>query len=795
MSGHLAAVAEYAALHTLIFPCHWIIETAQGRACSCGDTGCKSPGKHPIKELAPNGHKDASSNPETINSWWTLYPQANPAMSLAESGLVVIDIDPRNGGDGTFDDLEAKHGKITSDVEQITGGAGRHIVYVAETDARYPGKLGAGVDVKHHGYIMVWPSNHMLGNYEWEASSDLMGGMIPSPAPKFLAMPAGDEYNTDIKPAAPGLGLEALLETELDEIRSALLFIPNFERDDWLFAGMVCHAIDSGRAGFQLWEDWSSSSEKFDAQDQARVWFSFHGKPNQRNKESLFFKAAESGWINPLKKLISPDVQAAALRVLQSVTAKETPSATTKQVTTSTFTPFPVHGLDEVAALIGASSYVNYPDASRLAAVQLACLAASRRYVGDNGEGCHVYFGLSSVSVGMVRYTVNALQTILTQAGMRQLFSSSRKSTAGIIHDHLIKRPAHLYCVEDFGKMLQQSKKQFGNGSMEHALDTLGSIYSKSILQIDQDDLAKNKSDPENRVVYAPALSMLALASQDQLSEMMRKSEIGSGLMINMLMAVCDESEAITRNEPTPILLPDWLMHQLAVMRGFNPADRKADTTFDFAGDRGDFPPEQIVVPMAKTALHDAAILALSDKRAMIPLLHGARVIMRRIAISLAAWGNPMAPIVTPEIMAFASSFVIAHVNRFIDEYDLLSVSDDGKVSIYQQIISCVVKRGALGAKWQNIRDEVPDFKNKLDTTKRKDLIQALDDDGEIFYHRIGKEKRYIAARFMSNEASAEDCGKTRNEFSALASALNTNGFRASSQTRKNGNKSPTDIH
>ena len=749
MSGHLAAVVEYAALHTLIFPCHWIIETTQGRACSCGDTGCKSPGKHPIKEQAPNGHKDASSDPERIKAWWTVYPDANPAMSLAESGLVVIDIDPRNGGDGTFDDLEAKHGKISSDVEQITGGGGRHIVYVAKVGARYPGKLGPGVDVKHHGYIMVSPSNHILGNYEWEASSDLTDGMIPSPAPDWLAMPAGDKYNTDFKPAAPGLGLGTLLESEIDEIRSALLFIPNFERDDWLFVGMVCHAIDSGRAGFILWEDWSSTSDKFDAQDQARVWFSFHEKPNQRNKESLFFKAAENGWINPLKKLISPDVQAKVDLVLKSVAVSEPLDATIKQPIASAFIPFPIHGLDEVAELIGASSYVNYPDASQLAAVQLACLAASRRYVGDNGEGCHVYFGLSSVSVGMIRYTVNALQTILTQAGMRQLFSSSRKSTAGIIHDHLIKRPAHLYCVEDFGRMLQQSKKQFGNGSMEHALDTLGSIYSKSIIQIDQDDLAK-KDMPENRVVYAPSLSMLGLISQDQMTGIMRKSEIGSGLMVNMLIAICNESDAITHSNVQPVYLPDWLVHQLATMRGFHPPERKADTTFDFAGDRGDFPPEQIVVPMAKTATHDANIMSLAKgQKNMIPMLHGARITMRRIAIALAAWNNPSAPVVTDEIMAWSSGFVMTHAKRFIDEFVISETEDDGKLSTSQKVLKIIVDKGIDGASLNDMR-YCRQFKDMPKDSKRA-LIELMEDNEDIQFVKIGAKKRYVAKRFIEN--------------------------------------------
>lgn len=47
----------------------------------------------------------------------------------AASGLLVVDIDSRNGGDKSLDELEAKHGQLPKTAEQITGGGGRHIIY------------------------------------------------------------------------------------------------------------------------------------------------------------------------------------------------------------------------------------------------------------------------------------------------------------------------------------------------------------------------------------------------------------------------------------------------------------------------------------------------------------------------------------------------------------------------------------------------------------------------------------------------------------------------------------------
>ena len=771
MASHLDDVSRYAALHVYIFPCWWITDE---KRCACGDALCKSPGKHPIRELVPNGHKNATNDPAIIAHWWTVYPLANPALSLAASNLVVIDIDPRNGGDHSFELLEQKHGRITSDVEQITGGGGRHIVFAAKDGERFPGKLGAGIDVKHDGYIMVWPSNHVQGVYEWEGESDLIDGAIPSMRPDWLAMPTTKEYDTNIRPEAPGMGLSALLPEERDELRSALSAIPNVERDSWLRVGMALHSMDSGRDGYAEWEAWSATCDKFDPQDQARVWFSFHGKPNQLNKESIFFWAQEHGWANPMRVAIPESIQQQAKRIVDRLIDTSVPEAETDKPGTPEFKAFPVHGLDEVAAMIGQSSYVNYPDASKSAAVMLACVAASRRYISDTGEGCHIYMGLSAQSISMIRYAINGIQQVLTDAGMRQLFSSTRKSTASIIHEHLIKRPAHLYCVEDFGKMIQQSKRQFGNGSMEHAIDTLCGIYSKTAIQIDYDESATKGKQDSDRVIYSPSLSMLALTSLDQINSLMRASEIGGGLMVNFLHVLCDDDSAITQHDPTPIHCPLWLKQQLSVMRGFKAQSTTKDTVFDFTGDRGDFPAEQIVVPLGTIARHDPTIMALSSKRTLIPMLHGARITMRRIAVALAAWANPVAPVVTDDIADWSADFVMQSMRRYLDEFSIMETGDDGKTSLYQMVLKTIISEGGVnGLTLRELRDRCYRFR-QVDSDSRDKVIALLEDDGEIQFVKIGKKKSWVATRFIKKSSQV---GEVREPIPAHIPTLEaTNG-------------------
>jgi hypothetical protein len=88
-------------------------------------------GKTPITS---NGLKDGSTESETLAAWWTQTPQANiGGVTGAVSGLFVLDIDPRHGGDESLRLLEGEHGPLPSTWMALTGGGGQHYFF------RHPG--------------------------------------------------------------------------------------------------------------------------------------------------------------------------------------------------------------------------------------------------------------------------------------------------------------------------------------------------------------------------------------------------------------------------------------------------------------------------------------------------------------------------------------------------------------------------------------------------------------------------------------------------------------------------------
>jgi hypothetical protein len=183
----LASALWYASMGWPVFPLYEIVIGADGvRQCACGDPDCKSPGKHP---RCQHGLSDATTNTEAIERWWRIWPNANIGVATgAVSGTVVIDVDPRNGGDVTLAELEAKHGRLPDTVRALTGGGGEHRAF-AHPGGKIRSRNGilSGLDCKADGgYIVAENSNHIFGrDYTWELSA--RPGEVPlAPLPPWL---------------------------------------------------------------------------------------------------------------------------------------------------------------------------------------------------------------------------------------------------------------------------------------------------------------------------------------------------------------------------------------------------------------------------------------------------------------------------------------------------------------------------------------------------------------------------------------------------------------------------------
>ena len=156
----------YAARGLPVFPLH--TPQAEGHGCSCkGGPGCSSPGKHPRTK---NGFKDATTDKQQIEDWWTKWADANIGIRTGRaSGWLVLDVDKEKGG---FESLqESGLDSLPDTLTAETGSGGFHIIfeYPSADEIRNATGILPGVDIRGEGgYIVAAPSGHRSGEqYKW----------------------------------------------------------------------------------------------------------------------------------------------------------------------------------------------------------------------------------------------------------------------------------------------------------------------------------------------------------------------------------------------------------------------------------------------------------------------------------------------------------------------------------------------------------------------------------------------------------------------------------------------------
>lgn len=174
MSAVFASAIAFARRGHPVLPLTWPMLVNDRRRCSCKKAvDCTAPAKHPLGRLVSNGLLDATTDEVTIRKWFISEPAAN--FGVRTDQLIVLDADPRHGGDETLAALEREH-ELPHTWRVLTGGGGEHVIFkcpdgvtVNSSNADANPVLGVGIDVRaRNGYIVAVPSRHVSGrSYAW----------------------------------------------------------------------------------------------------------------------------------------------------------------------------------------------------------------------------------------------------------------------------------------------------------------------------------------------------------------------------------------------------------------------------------------------------------------------------------------------------------------------------------------------------------------------------------------------------------------------------------------------------
>lgn len=747
MSDHshemMEAALSYARLGWHVFPCWWV----EGGRCACGNPECKSPGKHPIGQVVPGGQNNATTDEATIRAWWGRYPKANIAVNLRASGLCAIDVDPRNGGLETVDQVEGRYGKVESDVMQFTGGGGWHAVFQLPADVlALPGKLGPGVDVKANGYIMLEPSTHVSGKrYGWEASGDPRDGIVPSPLPDWLRALA----SATPQQITAGMAASRLIPpTVAEELREALATVPSDDRDLWVRVGLALRQC--GQQGWDLWDEWSRKSVKYDPVDSARVWHTM--KPRgEINYETIFHLAEQHGWINPMKRSAAEAPEAPAVaQVPEDEPVEPAPNPAPQVV------PCPVGVVNELAQWVSDSSDMVHPLVSQAVALSILSACASRRYLSEHDDPASLYIALLTPATSYALDALELAHTAMQHAGLDQMVRTVRLGSPQQLYSALHKTPALYYVVGDYGDQLRFARRQ-PSGLLEQTLAQLARVWvSPKTLPLDSWSevgfKAGREGEGDKPVFMRPTVTVLSVIGGSQVEQALKRSEVSRGAVDSMIFIPAHLADGWT-DAPSHCRpkLPEAIHERMRALRGFAPGETKLSAE-DLFGSLCCIVPTMRTVRVVGDLQGVQVALAERYRKGgsgvARTLALGARRNLGRICTVLAAAANPDDPVADQAMVDWAAQFVAAMLEATLAVFRDRGGTDDGdgaRSSVYKKVEDYVQEQGTRGASKREIVQYVRTFRD-LTTDKRDELLARMEADGTlVVQHERGKRGfRYV---------------------------------------------------
>ncbi len=256
-----------------------------------------------------DGFKSATTDPHKIMQFFGGNSRHNIGL-MCGGGLVVIDVDMKNGVDGsaTLAHLQATVGALPDTLEVSTPSGGKHLYYrypvgvaINSKAGKIAGQPAPGLDIRADGGYVVCPPSVL------DAAADPKGKTVSGAYAIVKKLPIADLPPAwldllSVKRDNPQPQRQQHHEPKsnsdkLAEIQDALLHIDSRPHDDWVRVGLALYSL--GEDGLLLWDTWSKSAPNYDAAEIPKRWKTFAG--SSVNLQTVFYMAQQSGWQNPAK--------------------------------------------------------------------------------------------------------------------------------------------------------------------------------------------------------------------------------------------------------------------------------------------------------------------------------------------------------------------------------------------------------------------------------------------------------------------------------------------------------------
>ncbi len=563
----------YKDYHQCGFPIIGIYPMDHDHQCTCERPGCQAAGKHPVMSNWQAGIIWEDDQLENMRE----FGQLN-SFGVLVNGYLVIDIDPRNGGNNGYEALcEALDFELADESGFVvnTGGGGRHIYYkmpdgisLNSHDKRF-----AGIDFKSTGFVIGCGSFHKSGNfYEVSHGSPQQITPIPDNLKQLLI---------STPRASLHLGSETYTGQDIAEMLHHINCGDDYE--GWIRVGMAIHEATDGN-GFDLWDDWSSRFSKYDPADMDYHWHSYgKGQGDRVTAATLVHLAEEGGWVRSVTFEASAEEIAAVERFERQMALGVGECPIDYR---SVDVRYPPGFVGKLTEWINRNCAEKRESLSALAAIHAAsmiCGASSDIYL-TNRKAQPNLFSIGIAGSGSGKGDVlAALQKIIDCSGLSKTVAGKIRSERAI-YEGLAANQMFNLVMDEIGIKLASV---VGQKVSEYNMATAGALmeaYTAEILYCDQriteeyvKDFTKSMAgllqrieenellaDPTdikeqftsviNRIdgaIRQPFFSMFGVSTDDQFKKLITEENIKSGLMgrtiiMQELQEIADENEDVS---------------------------------------------------------------------------------------------------------------------------------------------------------------------------------------------------------------------------------------------------------
>lgn len=451
-----------------IFPLHPINRDG---SCGCGDESCKAQGKHPRtdgwQKTQPYDDAQMAYLEDFEGLFFGNQLLDHYGIVVSTSGLLIVDVDGRNGGFESAKKLQHMRDQCAF-IVKTGSGSGEHWYFKNACEKSLRTKLHdyPGIDFKSTGFVVGCGSLHASG-YRYE---------VIKGSPKDVTAAPDELLSLLERPERSSFTVEGE-SFEVDQLREMLKHVKHdaeqsYER--WLAVGMALHnATEGAQEGEQLWEEWAVSQGRTDNGEISYKWHSFGKSDEPITAGSLLTWARLGGYVQPVT--FEDDTDWGDVDALSSV-----PTEQPKSVKYDLKSPPGIVG--QITDWINSRSIFPREHLAVAAALQIVSNAAGLNYYvqGLNTSINLMTFGVagSRTGKGKILECVKECHSLIgVEPATHGLFKSSQELIRNALHHQAV-----LYVCDEFGSMLKKLGNAGRSGAhyLEDLLATLMALYSET---------------------------------------------------------------------------------------------------------------------------------------------------------------------------------------------------------------------------------------------------------------------------------------------------------------------------